>query len=417
MILDNATATGTGNTKRYQQKYEALIAAAATRFNQAGFSGTTITDIASDVGLVKNSVTYYFKRKEDLALACFMRTLDVYEALIAQAAGEPSVARRVAGLLRSFVELEASIARGEHPDVISFLDGRGLPEPHREKVFERYTNMFLQARSLLQGRETAGWPRAALNARAHLLVAQIHGIKALCRNYYPEDHALLAERMADILLYGIHSESSAWPVGQPEMEWLAAVSVTDMDVRFLRAATQVINDYGYAGASVNRIAEKLSLTKGAFYHHNEKKDDLGAQCFEYTIATIRKAMNLAQPGSGSGWSHLCSFVNGLIRFQVSEEGPLLRATSSTILSEPTYRRQVGQELTRINQRISGVVVGGMVDTSIRPVDPSLTAYVLRLGVAAAEELPRWVRQVTEESAPVLFGQPLLMGLLCPAHMD
>jgi hypothetical protein len=35
---------------------------------------------------------------------------------------------------------------------------------------------------------------------------------------------------------------------------------------YLRAATRLVNEYGYRGASVDRIAAELRLTKGSFYH-------------------------------------------------------------------------------------------------------------------------------------------------------
>ena len=35
-----------------------------------------------------------------------------------------------------------------------------------------------------------------------------------------------------------------------------------------------MNEHGYLGASVQKISERLNVTKGAFYHHIEAKDDL-----------------------------------------------------------------------------------------------------------------------------------------------
>ncbi|MDN8891457.1 helix-turn-helix domain-containing protein, partial [Staphylococcus aureus] len=49
--------------------------------------------------------------------------------------------------------------------------------------------------------------------------------------------------------------------------------------RFLQAATRLINERGYRGASVERIASELNVTKGSFYHHLEAKDDLVLACF------------------------------------------------------------------------------------------------------------------------------------------
>ena len=49
---------------------------------------------------------------------------------------------------------------------------------------------------------------------------------------------------------------------------------------FLQAATFLINEQGYRGASVEKISARLNVTKGSFYHYNDNKDDLVANCFE-----------------------------------------------------------------------------------------------------------------------------------------
>ena len=88
-------------TSRYQEKREAVLNAAAVLFNERGVKGATLADIAGSVGLVTNSVTYYYRKKEDLATACFMRTLQVYGELIARAATEADPEARVRALLRA----------------------------------------------------------------------------------------------------------------------------------------------------------------------------------------------------------------------------------------------------------------------------------------------------------------------------
>ena len=58
---------------------------------------------------------------------------------------------------------------------------------------------------------------------------------------------------------------------------------------FLMAASRQINEHGYRGASVDRISAALNVTKGAFYHHNEAKDDLVAACFRRSFGIAREA--------------------------------------------------------------------------------------------------------------------------------
>src|SRR4028119_1238335 len=72
-------------TKRYEQKRQAILDAAVRLFNQKGLKGTTLADVAQSVGLITNSVTYYYRKKEELATACLVRSIEVLEELIAAA--------------------------------------------------------------------------------------------------------------------------------------------------------------------------------------------------------------------------------------------------------------------------------------------------------------------------------------------
>ncbi|KTS17936.1 TetR family transcriptional regulator, partial [Methylobacterium indicum] len=76
-------------TRRYAQKRDAILHAAAALINEAGVKGTTLADVARGVGLMTNSVTYYYRRKEDLAAACFLHTIGVLDGLVAQAEAAP----------------------------------------------------------------------------------------------------------------------------------------------------------------------------------------------------------------------------------------------------------------------------------------------------------------------------------------
>src|SRR3954469_4358382 len=91
-MLPDGTATSAGpairQTKRFEQKRQAILDSAARLFNQKGLKGTTLSDVAQHVGLVTNSVTYYFRKKEELATACLLRSIAVIESLIATAAAE-----------------------------------------------------------------------------------------------------------------------------------------------------------------------------------------------------------------------------------------------------------------------------------------------------------------------------------------
>src|SRR3954467_14592877 len=82
-------------TKRFQAKRDAILAAAADAINEQSAKGMTFADVARRVGLNTTSVTYYFKRKEDLAAACFEQTLARLEAMLDAALEEATPEARV----------------------------------------------------------------------------------------------------------------------------------------------------------------------------------------------------------------------------------------------------------------------------------------------------------------------------------
>src|SRR6476660_1695231 len=96
-------------TPRFREKREAILEAAARLFNRRGFSGTTLSDVAESVGLVTNSVTYYYRKKEDLATACFLRTIEAFNELAAAAAAEASTQARIGTFYAGLARLLADI--------------------------------------------------------------------------------------------------------------------------------------------------------------------------------------------------------------------------------------------------------------------------------------------------------------------
>ena len=401
------------STTRYQEKRERVLNAAALLFNQRGVKGATLSDIATSVGLVTNSVTYYYRKKEDLATACFLRTIDAFNQLAAAAAGETSVERRVTAFYARLARLLADIELGGHAPIVTFNDIRALPSPHAERVFSAYTDMFRHVRGLLKGPETAHLARDDLNARGHIVVSAAHNLRQWIGRYEVEEYPRVAQRLADIVLHGMPAPGSGWQAADSERQWRLGEDNGSTGEAFLRAATALVNEQGYRGASVDKISARIHVTKGSFYHHNDNKHDLISECFDRTFAVVRRALSLAEDGPGSGWSRACAAARALVRFQLSPEGPLLRATAVSALPDETQRDKVRRTQFRLTERMTSVVVDGMIDGSIRPLDPHIAAQASIAAINAGAELNRWVPSATLDNAADLFVRPALQGVLCP----
>jgi AcrR family transcriptional regulator len=401
-------------TQRFQEKREAILSAAASLFNQRGVKGATLADIAASVGLVTNSVTYYYRKKEELATACFLRSIAAFTGLVSAAAAERGVAARLQAFFGRHALLLADIEEGRAAQIVGFSDIRAVPSPQAETVFAAYTDMFRRVRGLLEGPETAQLSRDDLNARGHIVLSVAHSVRSWIGRYEPDEYHRVAGRVSDILLHGLAGAGSAWHADDGEAPWRLADSAGSPAEAFLRAATVLVNEQGYRGASVDRISARLHVTKGSFYHHHDNKQDLIMACFERSFAVVRQALALAANGTGSGYRRAGAAARALVRHQLSELGPLLRVSAISALPDQAHRERVRRTMHRLTERMANVVVDGMMDGSIRPLDPAIAAQAIVAAINAAAELHRWLPAATPENVADLYVRPLMAGLLCRA---
>lgn len=403
-------------TRRYLEKREAILGAAARLFNQKGIKGGTLADVAQCVGLITNSVTYYYRKKEELAKACFLRSIEVLDAIAIEAGEAPDVPARIARFVAGYFDVIRRIATGETPELLHFQDLRALPSPHVEEVFDAYTDMFRRVRSLLIPPGETQPERLLLNARAHLLLSQSLWARTWARRYAPEDYPLACARTIDILVHGLTTPSGDWNETILDGVIRPAPAASEGDVTpeaFLRAATQLVNEHGYQGASVDKISAQLNVTKGSFYHHHDTKEDLIVACFERTFALMRQVFNAAATAQGTGGERLGLAARTLVRLQFSDQGPLLRHSAWSVLpAELRYDKR--RTMNRLAERLAGFVVDGIRDGSIRPVDQVVAAQVVIGMINSSIELTRWAPGATEDNAIALYVRPLLRGLGAPA---
>jgi len=401
---------GKAVTERFADKREEILDSAARLFNQHGIKGGPLSELAQRVGLATNSLTYYYRKKEDLACACLQRAMAALLTVVDAAARERTLAQRIRTLLAGYLGLLADIAEARHAELIVFSDLLSLAPPQREAMMAAYTQMFRRVRGLLDAPDAARLEPAQRNARAHLLLSTVSWARAWIARHEPDDYARVAAQIADILWFGLAGAgqrieaAAVAPNPAPSADGAAATRAA-----YLRAATRLVNEHGYRGASVDRIAAELRLTKGSFYHHHETKEELIAACFERTFAVVRAAQGAALAAPGSGLERLALACRALLDYQMSPHGPLLRATAWTGLPA-ALRDDTRRTMGRLGERFAALVVDGMSDGSVRIVDPSIAAQVINGVVNAAAELERWVPGLRADNAFELYAMPLFGGL-------
>ena len=214
--------------------------------------------------------------------------------------------------------------------------------------------------------------------------------------------------MADILINGLAAAPSAATPRVSRLQIPPPDASASPQYTFLRAATALINDQGYRGASIDRIAASINMTKGAFYHYHDAKDELVVACFERTFEMMRRAQAVSETIQG-GLDRLAHGACLLIYHQLTEEGPLLRTSALTAVPSD-IRIKMTSRLDRVTSRFADIVSDGIIDDSVRPCDAWIAAQMVTAAINAAEELPRWAPEISPEDALEAYARPSILGL-------
>ena len=392
-------------TKRFRAKRDAILAAAAEAINEQSAKGMTFADVARRVGLNTTSVTYYFKRKEDLAAAAFENTLESLIAMLDVAMEEATPEDRVRRYLALNMDRLARIQRGEEKAFAVLSDLRATEEPMRGRLMAGWREVFRRTR-LLWG-PTSSRAQTDLNgARAHVLLENTVWLPIWLTRYEPDQYGRVEERLMDVFAHGIAGKDARW---SPTLLDLSHDEAEPGREAFLLAATRLINELGYRGASVQKIASELNVTKGSFYHHLDAKDDLVIACYRRSFDTIADAQSRGEAEGGSYWHKLSSTVATLLDVQFAERGPLLRTTALSGLPVGVRNAMVDRS-NGIARRYAGMMMDGIGEGSIRAVDALIAAQALMALQNAAFDMRKWASTMPRERAIAMYASTLMYGL-------
>ena len=224
--------------------------------------------------------------------------------------------------------------------------------------------------------------------------------------YDADQFSRVEARLMDVFAGGIAASGERW---RPDRIDLTHAEAEPGRAAFLLAATRLINELGYRGASVQRIASELNVTKGSFYHHLDAKDDLVVACYRRSFDTIADAQRLADEAGGSHWQRLASTIAALIDVQFAERAPLLRTTALSGLPADERTAMVARS-NRIARRFAGTIMDGIDEGSCRAVDALIASQTLMALQNAAFDMRRWAATMPRERAVALYASTLLFGL-------
>ncbi|HEX4218835.1 MAG TPA: TetR/AcrR family transcriptional regulator [Acidimicrobiales bacterium] len=134
-----------------EARWEEIIEVASTTFLKNGYEGTSLQEIASEVGILKGSIYYYIKTKEDLLFEIVNRAQNVYMATLEEdeeMASAPAPVR-LTGFIKRWISLTLKEQRGYRVAERSFT--RLSPKRLKEVIERRDTFSDFVKNILVQG--------------------------------------------------------------------------------------------------------------------------------------------------------------------------------------------------------------------------------------------------------------------------
>lgn len=132
---------------RFQLQKARMLRAAAQCFNQKGYSGTSLRDVADVLGLTDAALYYYVRNKEALVYLCYIRAADLGGEALDRAKAEGKDGLDT--ILRYF-RYHIEMMVGERGPIAIMSEIPSLKPEHRDEVMERSRQHSASFEALLQ---------------------------------------------------------------------------------------------------------------------------------------------------------------------------------------------------------------------------------------------------------------------------
>lgn len=404
-MADVSDGTNRKRTQRYRKRQIKILQEAVDILNREGIKGMKLGEVAARLDLVPTAVMYYYKNKEDLAVACMHSGLERFHDLLDHAERAPN-GEGVHEFIRRYFDLMGQIEAGQAPALPVFDEVRALDDP---SVNESYIQMFKRVRRLIDASARKRLGRIDRIVRAHQFLVQILWANFWLKLREVDEYSRLSERFFDVLAHGYIDEGRDWTFPHVSADEVFPVVQEKGKEEFLRIATQLMNVNGYKGASLDKISARLNVTKGAFYHHYQTKDELALACFERTVDLILKAQSAGEARGRTGAEKLAISLTLLTEHQLAGGVPIIRLSAFASMP-PELRAPIFRRFDQLTLRFSGLIADGVADGSIRPVDPLVGAQMIAASLVAVTDAQFWAADLTADNAGDTYIRPLISGI-------
>ena len=418
---DQPTKSGSSpfnRTVQHDAKRAAILSQAAKLFNGRGSRSTTLLDIAQSLGLTKTSLYYYVKTKEELIYQCYVAALEhLLMGLDGIEERHSSGLDRIQAVLRAHFSDWREAQQGRRNHTAALLEIASLKDRHRLDVEQRYIVMFKRLRQYLRDGIAEGSIRPCESTATTLgLIGSMQWSFNWLRTVPIGQIDQISDAACDLFVNGLSTGGnysfpalSFGPVNPDTSRGFNRQEQNRLKQEaFFRAGTWFFNKKGFAGTSLDEIAETLHVTKGAFYYHIKSKEDLLYSCYTRSLAISRQFYEDAGALT-AGIEKLDYVCRGSFHVQNSDDGPMIRYNSITALPMPR-RKEILAITQQGNDRFGQFMRDGIADGSVRPVNVEVAQQMITGAMNASMDLPMWRKMGDPERAAMDFYHSFFNGL-------
>jgi AcrR family transcriptional regulator len=132
---------------RFELQRHRLLKAAATCFNQKGYSGTSLKDVADHLGLTDAALYYYVRNKEELVYQCYLRGAELGREAMDRARAEGTNGFQQALL---YIRYHVEVMVGDRGPVAIMSEIPSLRKPHRDEILQISRRHSIEFEKILQ---------------------------------------------------------------------------------------------------------------------------------------------------------------------------------------------------------------------------------------------------------------------------
>jgi AcrR family transcriptional regulator len=133
---------------RFELQRHRMLKAAATCFNQKGYSGTSLKDVARHLGLTDAALYYYVGSKEELVYQCYLRGAELGREAMDRGRAEGTNGFEQA---LTYIRYHVEVMVGERGPVAIMSEIPSLKKPHRDEILKISRQHSIEFEKILAG--------------------------------------------------------------------------------------------------------------------------------------------------------------------------------------------------------------------------------------------------------------------------